>query len=216
METEVRFFFGENKLDDIKIMFKKYEYLFSAMELTVMYDNPNPKLTFYNLEIDGRLRLRTSNVLETSAFGKSNCKNKSFCLLTWKRRLPGTKIGDIRREEEIECSINPKEAKSIESILSDILKCPKISSYERIRHNFDSKFAKITCDQFPYGLMLEFELKDGFSEDELISEVVSCGLKPADSSNLSCDDMYFKLCDKSKTKIKSDILFSDASMPKIV
>lgn len=216
METEIRFFFSEQKIDEIKSMLKKYKYLFSALELTVMYDNPNPKMTFYNLDIDGRLRLRTSNVIKNSIFGNASEKIQSFCLLTWKRRLPSTKSGNIRREEEIECTIDPEDSENIKLILSSVLRCPRVSSYERIRHNFDSDCAKITCDQFPYGVMLEFELKSGFSEEELAREVVSFGLQLDDSSKLSCDDMYFKLCNENKLLIKSDILFNDPSMPKIL
>jgi len=216
MEHEVRYYFSNSKLKELKDILGKYIYQFSARELTVMYDNPNSKLTFYNQKVDGRLRLRTSKTLGRSEFGAKNNKDqKSFCLLTWKRRLPENKVGNIRHEEEIECTINPDDSENIERILSCVLKCPRISSYERIRHNFDSKCSKITLDEFPYGLMLEFELKNDCDEADLILEVESCGLKLDDASNMSCDDKYFDLCRLNDIKTKSDILFSDSNMPEI-
>ncbi|HUC96641.1 MAG TPA: hypothetical protein VMR16_03195, partial [Candidatus Saccharimonadales bacterium] len=171
---------------------------------------------FYDLKVDGRLRLRTSKIVDCSEFGTNNAKGKkSSCLLTWKRRLPENKVGNIRHEEEIECTIDPDDSEKIEQILSRVLKCPRISSYERIRHNFDSKCSKITLDEFPFGLMLEFELKNDCLEDDLILEIESCGLKLNDASNMSCDDKYFDLCRLKDMEPKSDILFSDLNMPKV-
>lgn len=217
MEHEIRYFFGFNDLCKIKKLLLKYDYRFSAKELTVMYDNPNPEFSFYNQEIDGRLRLRTSQIIEDTRFGVASNKNhESFCLLTWKRRLPNHRKGCVRHEEEIESFINLDDSGNMEQILGNVLRCPRISSYERVRHNFDSKCAKITLDEFPYGLMLEFELKDEHTEDSILAEVESCGLKLEEASSMSCDDKYVELCKSNNLLPKSDILLSDKNMPKIL
>jgi len=217
MEYEVRYFFSNNSFGKLKkTLLSKYKFIFSAYELTIMYDNPNPILTFYSPEIDGRLRFRSSQVIADGVFGKPPSNTpQSSCLLTWKRRLPDGKKDSIRKEEEIEYEIAAKNAKSAKQILEEILQCPRISSYERIRHNFDSQFASITLDQFPYGLMLEFEAKPKTTEKQLLDEVASCKLDPEESSKMSCDDQYFSLCKRDGIKPKSDILFNDPTMPKL-
>ncbi len=217
MECEVRYFFGIEDFNDIKNILSKHNYVFSARELTVMYDNPNPVLSFYDAAIDGRLRLRTSKVIDDDRFGlkPADCSQESFCLLTWKRRIPEFMGENIRREEEIESRVYPEDADNLERILEHVLKCPRISSYERIRHNFDSEYSKITLDEFPYGLMLEFELKDNANEADMINQIESSGLSISNASKLSCDDKYFELCRENNLTPKSDICYSDNDMPKI-
>jgi hypothetical protein len=218
IEKEVRYFLSNDKFDDlIKKLLKNYKYTHSYHEITTMYDNPNPDLTFYSKEIDGRLRLRYSNKVDAPKFGPSVSGgiDKSQCLITWKRRLPGGTDGAVRREEEIEYLVDSKEFESVKSIFEDVLKCKRVSSYERIRNFLSTASVQVTCDQFPYGIMLEFELKDESNEQLLLDEVEKLGLEPDDASNLSCDDMYFKLCKEQGVKILSDIIFDDPTMPKI-
>lgn len=215
MEQEVRYFFSKQQLEDVKKMLSRYRFLYITDELTIMYDNSNQQYSFYDKSVDGRLRLRTCRSIASSKFGKAIHKYPSSCLLSWKKRLPQHADSSIRKEEEIECNIAWEEAMNMQYILTDVLKCPRVSSYERIRNNFDSKAVKITCDQFPYGLMLEFELKEGFNAKCLLQEVGRCNLLINEASKLSCDDMYVTLCKRDLIEPKNDILFNDKNMPQI-
>lgn len=220
IEKEIRFYFPDNELADIVKKLKSvYDYDYSYHEVTTMYDNPNPGLTFYSKEIDGRLRIRYSKLKESKEFGNpAETRNipASQCLVTWKRRLPDGLKGAIRREEEIEYSTPANEFESLTAIFEDILKCKRVSSYERIRNFLSTDKIQVTCDQFPFGLMLEIELKGSDAdEQDLFSEVERLGLQPKDASNLSCDDMYFKLCRQHGQSPLPDIAFDDKTMPKI-
>ena len=180
-----------------------------------MYDNPHPEFTFYSKEIDGRLRLRYSKKVDSSVFGRvSDDVDASQCLVTWKRRIAGDNDA-IRREEEMEYMVDVGGFQSVRSIFEDVLKCRRVSSYERIRNFLSADSVQITCDQFPYGLMVEFELKDGASEQLLINFIEKVGWELNGSSNLSCDDMYFQLCEEQGVTVLPDVGFADDTMPKI-
>jgi len=218
IEKEIRFFFSNNELPMlIEKLNNLYEYANSYHEITTMYDNPNQDFTFYSKRIDGRLRLRYSKIIDSPMFGeaKKELFEDSKCLVTWKRRAPGGLSDPIRKEEEIEYSTPSNDFKSVKSIFENVLKCKRISSYERIRNIYLTNTLIITCDQFPYGVMLELELKDNLNEEIIFDNVDKLGLNTKDSSSLSCDDMYFKLCKKINISPLPDILFSDTTMPKI-
>lgn len=220
IEKEIRYYFSNEELPELVEKLKRfYTYEYSYHEVTTMYDNPNPEFTFYSKEVDGRLRLRYSDVVNSEVFGASPSEvnaEKSKCLITWKRRLPENKGEIIRREEEIEYTTPAEDFNAVRSILENVLQCKRISSYERIRNFLTTQNVQVTCDQFPYGVMLELEMKNSQSgEWVLIDEVERLGLKQEDASDLSCDDMYFKLCKEKGIKQLPDIAFADETMPQI-
>ena len=220
IEKEIRYYFSNKELPELVEKLKRfYVYEYSYHEVTTMYDNPNPELTFYSKEVDGRLRLRYSDIVGSEEFGSSHSEvsaDKSKCLVTWKRRLPENKGEPIRREEEIEYTTPAGDFDAVRSILENVLQCKRISSYERIRNFLTAQNIQITCDQFPYGIMLELEMKDSqLGENMLIDEVERLGLKLEDASELSCDDMYFKLCKENGVEQLPDIAFVDETMPQI-
>lgn len=218
IEKEARYYFSDNKLNDIiKLLLEHYKYSHSCYEITTMYDNPNPKFTFYSKEIDGRLRLRYSKKTDVPEFGRISGKttDDSRCIVTWKRRIPSGRLGAIRQEEEIEYDVAVDEFESVKSIFENVLKCKRVSSYERIRSFLFNKETQVTLDQFPYGIMIEFELRESSDEQILFNEIEKLGLDHDNSSNLSCDDMYFKLCNEQGVNQLNDIGFKDSTMPKI-
>lgn len=217
VEKEVRYYFSHNRLNEVTVLLTKLgSYTHSYHEITTMYDNPNPEFTFYSKEIDGRLRLRYSKKVNSSVFGQaSNNIDASQCLVTWKRRIAENSDGAIRREEEVEYMVDAGEFESVKTIFEDVLRCKRTSSYERIRNFLLADSVQITCDQFPYGLMVEFELRDGADEQVLIDTIEKAGLDLNDASSLSCDDMYFRLCEEQGIAILTDISFADDTMPKI-
>ncbi|MDR2063626.1 MAG: hypothetical protein LBQ02_02430 [Candidatus Nomurabacteria bacterium] len=213
IEKEMRFFFSESKKRHLwQKLSEQFRYRNSFYEKTTMYDNPNPKLTFYSAKIDGRLRLRLSNEVAENGVEKSRGKNR--CLVTWKQRLAMGRKGAIRKELEYEFNVNPEGAQNVIYILETVLCCPRIESYERIRHFFIGKDIEITLDEFPFGLMLEFELKKSTSEKKLLETVKKFGLNKNHASKNSCDDMYKQLCREHGIKPLPDIMFEDGTMPK--
>lgn len=217
IEKEIRYYFSEETLPElIKKLKSLYKYTHSYHEVTTMYDNPNPDYTFYSKEIDGRLRLRCSKSVDAPLFGDKTGESEiAQCLITWKRRLPNKMHEAIRKEEEIEYRTSFEEFDSVKSIFENVLKCRRVSSYERIRNFFIADGIHITCDQFPYGIMLELELESDSDERALFDEINKLGLKSEDASNLSCDDKYFELCKNNGITQLDDIEFSDKTMPKI-
>lgn len=215
IEKEIRYYFSNTRLNELAVLLAKIgRYSHSYHEVTTMYDNPNPDLTFYSKDVDGRLRVRYSRKVSSPAFGRqSKNVNTSRCLVTWKRRIAHTDNAAIRHEEEVEYSVDASEFGSVKSIFEDVLKCKKVSSYERIRSFLLTDSVQITCDQFPFGLMVEFELKDEGDEQALIDTVKKANLDLSDSSKLSCDDMYFQLCREQGVAILPDISFADVTMP---
>ncbi len=220
IEQEIRFYFSDEELPKlVKKLAELYEYDYSYHEITTMYDNPNPELTFYSNEMDGRLRLRYSKAVDSDDFVGLKSKDivpDSKCLITWKRRLPQFKDEQIRHEEEIEYSVSANEFDSVRAIFEDVLGCKRVSSYERIRTFFSTDGVQVTCDKFPYGVMLELEVEGDGTAENLYIELQRLELDRENASRLSCDDMYFKLCQDAGVTPLPDITFYDKSMPKII
>ena len=196
IEQEIRFYFSSEKLMFWREKLRKFEYRGQYYELTVMYDNPNPAYTFYAPSIDGRLRLRVANPI-----GKDLDITKRRGLVSWKQRIPEFQNEKIRHENEIEFNFNPSELQAVQIILEMVLKCPKISSYERRRSHYEGDEIHITLDEFPFGLMLEFEaggnVKD--AKERLTRMITQFGLNFQQASIYSCDDMYRALCLEKKS-----------------
>ena len=182
-------------------------------ESTVMYDNPNKKLSFYRKEIDGRLRLRTSIFVGKKSIqdAPKGLHKKSKLYISWKRRIPGGRgQGMTNTEEESECYIVPDQTTAQEAtyIFEKVLQCPRVSSYERYRSFYIKSGVQITVDEFPFGIMLEIE---GGSDLVILKIVKQLGFSIEESSSLSCDDMYHALCKQQGKKIYADILFKNAN-----
>ncbi len=206
IEKEIRFYFSANKFDSLKNKLKNIKFCGSYYEMTKMYNNPNPKYDFYSPRVDGRLRLR---------YGKSlDNKSTGIGLISWKQRIPKHLNERIRKEKEVEFNFDIKDIDNVEDIIENILHCPLMSSYERRRHYYSTSNFSITLDEFPFGLMLEFEFKKNNIRNADINNLLnSFNLQIEKSSFLSCDDMYKNLCLEHNKKRKSDILFSDKKMP---
>lgn len=186
----------------------------AVKELTVMYDNPNPKYTFYSKEVDGRLRVRTSKpgVCEILA---QNQPKPSVSMLTWKQRIPEYAGQKINKEHEIEVQIPAEEMDSMIQILEEVMHCPRVSSYERNRETFYIQGVEVASDTFPYGHVVELELKEA-ADEKILEEVAGMlELDACSTSTLSCDDMYKKLCALKHMEPRKDILFDDPDMPKM-
>lgn len=181
-------------------------------ETTVMFDNPNPELTFYSAMVDGRLRLRSARPTEADILTRP--LRPTCSMLTWKQRMPEHSGSTIRSEREIEVPLGPDQVDAMEAILVDVLRCPRVSSYERRRELLTSDGVEVAVDLFPYGHVVELELKGG-SESKLPRMAESLGLQEAWISKLSCDDMYRLLCSRAGRDAKADILFGDAEMPSV-
>lgn len=206
IEKEIRFYFPTNKFKLLKNKLKNIEFCGSYYEMTKMYNNPNPKYDFYNPSIDGRLRLRYSMSLKNKANG--------IGLISWKQRIPKHSNELIRKEREIEFNFDIEDLNNVKEIIENILRCPLISSYERRRHYYSASNFSITLDEFPFGLMLEFEFKkNNISNANINNLLESFNLQLENASFLSCDDMYKNLCLKNNKKSRTNILFSDKSMP---
>ncbi|MDR3063700.1 MAG: hypothetical protein LBU40_06140, partial [Methanobrevibacter sp.] len=96
-----------------KKLINKYNYLYSAHETTIMYDNPNKEFSFYSKEIDGRLRIRNSVLKKSKYFNLPMKEVDEKCLITWKRRLPqDDRSNALRQEEEIEFDTDGKKLKN--------------------------------------------------------------------------------------------------------
>lgn len=217
IEQEVRFFYPTEEITSIHKLVSDTNAEFSGRyyELTVMYDNPNEKLSFYPLEIDGRLRFRTSIYSPLDEQKDFVLTGDNSSKITWKRRLSKAEGSNVHQEEEIEVSVNYKDYKNMEDIFENILKCKRMSSYERYRSTYKTSELSITVDEFPYGIMLEVEIDSG-DEGDLVIFVNKVGLSMDDVYELSCDDKYVDLCKEAKIEVKDDILFDDKNMPQIV
>lgn len=213
VEKELRFVLPSNEYDHLRSRISdrlsEFELGDCALETTVMYDNPNPDLSFYRPEVDGRLRLRTRRPA-TGDFPTRPYTGDS--VLTWKQRIPEHADALVRAEREIEVPLPGAEADAMRAILSDVLRCPRISSYERRRETLYLRGVEIALDLFPYGHVVEFELKPG-ADTDLLALAAELGLGRARVSLLSCDDMYRELCARAGRPPRADILFDDADMP---
>ena len=217
LEKELRYILSDAQYEIFKKNVREHIFLFSPgntlLEMTIMYDNPNPALTFYSKDVDGRLRLRTSKVSKGDIFDNTT-DSVPKSMLTWKQRIPDYADTDVRVEKEIEVHFDQEESDFMSLILSDVLKCPRISSYERYRETFYTDEVEIASDLFPYGHVVELELKHGV-EENLVELAKMLGLTSMSRSRLSCDDLYKLLCKKAGIQSNQDILFADKAMPKI-
>lgn len=217
LEKELRYVLSDVQYEIFKKNVQNNNKLFilgnSLLETTIMYDNPNPALTFYNKTVDGRLRLRTAKISNGDIFNYNSILEPQS-MLTWKQRIPEYAKTDIRIEREIEVHFKQEEADLMALILSDVLKCPRISSYERYRETFYTDYIEIASDLFPYGHVVELELKDG-TEKNLIELAKILELTSMPRSRLSCDDLYKLLCEKAGIQDNTDILFADTTMPQL-
>jgi adenylate cyclase class IV len=214
IEKEMRFFFsGAEKLGLWRRLVGQFEYGKSFYEKTVMYDNPKPEFSFYSVGIDGRLRVRLSSEVGEDGMMKEGGERR--CLVTWKRRIAEGREGSIRKEVEYEFRVDSDDAGNVVKVFEEVLRCPRVESYERIRHFFVGKGAVVTLDEFPFGLMLEFELKGSSEDGDLFAMVEEFGLDESKASKDSCDDMYGQLCRENGISPLPDIVFGDGTMPRI-
>ena len=147
------------------------------------------KMSFYNKNIDGRLRLRSSINNETHTE-----KSK----ISWKRRLPDTREGSINKEEEIEVELKPGQIENAQILFEKVLGLKRVESYERYRNVFFNDDIEIVVDKYPFGIALEIENK---------SKVY----------RLSWDDKYTSLCREQGIKPVKDVLFAqNIAMPKVM
>lgn len=219
IEKEVRKILTDFEYERLKERISKLDGVVpghSVKELTVMYDNPNPKLTFYSKSVDGRLRIRTSEAGKKDLLPE-NSTDTEVSMITWKQRIPKYRNAkeEINREYEIEVNIESKEMRSMIMILENVLHCPRNSSYERNRETVYIDNVEIASDTFPYGHVVELELKDSDDENELMRVMSLLELDKCKTSTLSCDDMYKKLCTLNGLNAKTDILFNDDTMPSL-
>lgn len=208
VEREMRFYLPSEELKSQQTILQQFNYGGRFHEITIMYDNPNPNYTFYSPSIDGRLRLRVATPTD-------NKLSVGYGLVSWKQRIPELKNETMRSENEVEFNFNPTELSAVQSIFEDVLHSPKISSYERYRNHYEKNGIHITLDEFPFGLMLEFEINSNDGEQKIMEILHQFKLNATNASRYSCDDMYRELCLKEKKQSKSDILFNDHDMPKL-
>jgi len=186
-----------------------------------MVDAPNLKDSFYRKDIDGRLRLRRyltikefdRNLEKINLEKLEYIEMSSYGKISWKKRLTSNK--DLNVEEEIEYKVSYAEIENCEQIFLKILKCPIISSYEKLRSVFINNEVEISINIYPFGISFEIESLSKNSDDIIIKYKKLLNMIQIQNSNLSCDDMYFKLCKNFGCKIKKDICFSDLEMPMI-
>lgn len=210
IEIEARFFLPDKQIPIIRsklVALPNTTFIGNFHEETIMYDNPNPSFTFYTKEVDGRLRIRLIKILEQ---GDVTQKNK--ILVSWNRRLHQDDVNSHAEESEFELEYDTRD--NLLYIFEKVLKCPRISSYERERALYTNTDVRYTVDKFPYGCMLEIESLHG-SESDIELAIQKLKLSSYERSALSCDDKYNELCKLSGITPKADILFSDTSMPSI-
>ena len=209
MEYEVRYYFSEEKLDDIISKLKNIKELKMNernYEKTTQFDHPDKENSFYLKEIDGRFRVRVT-------------KNKfnSKCKLSWKRRIKSTISTDVNKEEEVELTIKFDEYENLMFIINNVLKMKSIESYERYRTIFTSVDVEISVDKYPFGIALEIENKSNDKNPEVVVKKWAelLGLNIKDAYRLSWDDKYTELCKEQGIEHYNHVTF-DLPMPKIV
>lgn len=206
MEYEVRFYFSKsekeniiNKLNNIKDL--KCSGTF--YEKTTQYNSSDSNNDFYSKSIDGRYRVRITKG-----------ENETKCMLSWKRRLNDTKSGNVNKEEEIECRIDPRDYDNFIYLTENVVKMIRVESYERYRTNYDNDEIEVSVDLYPFGLALEIEAKCDKNQEEIVEKYVKkLGLDLKDSYRLSWDDKYSELCESQNIKKYSDVLFENKDMP---
>ncbi len=208
MEYEVRFYFSNNKLKTILQKLQASKELSSpgrTFEKTMQYEHPCPEFSFYQKSVDGRFRVRETR-------GENNNK----CKLSWKRRLPETRRGEINREEEVELTIKPDEIENFIFLAEKVLHLGPIESYERYRTIFENEEVEIAVDEYPFGVALEIEAKKSAEEPEKIvaTWVKKLGLELKQAFRLSWDDKYRELCKEQNVSQLKHVVFG-AKMPEV-
>ena len=211
MESEIRFYYSDSKYEELNNLLKSYDelnYEGCFHELTVQYDHPEDKQSFYKKEIDGRFRVRTSKEINT---------NHSKAKISWKKRSEETFDGIVNKEEEVELDFKYDELDNLTFLLENVIKMKKIESYERYRNVFSNKDVEIVVDKYPFGIALEIENKsDEKSPEETIMYWVNkLGLNLNNSFRLSWDDKYTELCKEQKIEIFKNVTFG-LPMPKVI
>ena len=111
MESEIRFYYSDSKYEELNNLLKSYDelnYEGCFHELTVQYDHPEDKQSFYKKEIDGRFRVRTSKEINT---------NYSKAKISWKKRSEETFDGIVNKEEEVELDFKYDELDNLTFLL---------------------------------------------------------------------------------------------------
>lgn len=211
MENEIRFYYPYNKYEKLNNLLMSYgelNYEGCFHELTVQYDHPVKEQSFYNKEIDGRFRVRTSKEINTN-YGKAK--------ISWKKRNGKTFDGIINKEEEVELDFKYDELDNLIFLLENVIKMKKIESYERYRNVFSNNDIEIVVDKYPFGIALEIENKSNEKnpEETIMFWTNKLGLSLNNSFRLSWDDKYTELCKEQKIEIFKNVTFG-LPMPKIM
>lgn len=211
MESEVRFYYSSNKYEELNNMLKKYKdlnYEGCYFETTVQYDHPIEEKSFYNKEIDGRFRIRTSKEINTE-----ECKAK----ISWKRRISDTFQGIVNKEEEVELDFKYEQLNNLTFLLENVIQMEKIESYERYRSLFCNNDIEIVVDKYPFGVALEIENKsiEKSPDETILFWVNRLHLDINKAFRLSWDDKYTQLCKEQNVDIYKNVTF-DLPMPKVI
>ena len=180
MESEIRFYYPDSKYEELSNLLKSYgelNYEGCFHELTVQYDHPVEEQSFYNKEIDGRFRVRTSKEINT---------NYSKAKISWKKRSRETFEGIVNKEEEVELDFKYDELDNLTFLLEKVIKMKKVESYERYRNVFSNRDVEIVVDKYPFGIALEIENKSNEKspEEAIMFWVNKLGLSVSNSYRL--------------------------------
>ena len=211
MESELRFYYANNKYEKLNQMLKAYKelkYEGCFYELTVQYDHPMNEKSFYNKEIDGRFRVRISKEIND---GQSKAK------ISWKRRCIQTLKGSVNKEEEVELNFKYEELNNLKFLLEDVIQMKKVESYERYRNVFSNEDIEIVVDKYPFGIALEIENKSKEKNPEatILFWVNRLGLNADKAFRLSWDDKYTQLCKEQNVEIYKNVTFN-LPMPEVL
>lgn len=211
MESELRFYYANNKYEKLNKMIRAYKelnYEGCFYELTVQYDHPMNEKSFYNKEIDGRFRVRISKEIND---GQSKAK------ISWKRRCIQTLKGSVNKEEEVELNFKYEELNNLKFLLEDVIQMKKVESYERYRNVFSNEDIEIVVDKYPFGIALEIEnkSKEKNPEETILFWVNRLGLNADRAFRLSWDDKYTQLCKEQNIEIYKNVTFN-LPMPEVL
>ncbi|HJJ05844.1 MAG TPA: hypothetical protein OIM45_08450 [Clostridiaceae bacterium] len=211
MESELRFYYANNKYEKLNKMIRAYKelnYEGCFYELTVQYDHPMNEKSFYNKEIDGRFRVRISKEIND---GQSKAK------ISWKRRCIQTLKGSVNKEEEVELNFKYEELNNLKFLLEDVIQMKKVESYERYRNVFSNEDIEIVVDKYPFGIALEIEnkSKEKNPEETILFWVNRLGLNADRAFRLSWDDKYTQLCKEQNVEIYKNVTFN-LPMPEVL
>ena len=211
MESELRFYYANNKYEKLNKMIRAYKelnYEGCFYELTVQYDHPMNEKSFYNKEIDGRFRVRISKEIND---GQSKAK------ISWKRRCIQTLKGSVNKEEEVELNFKYEELNNLKFLMEDVIQMKKVESYERYRNVFSNEDIEIVVDKYPFGIALEIEnkSKEKNPEETILFWVNRLGLNADRAFRLSWDDKYTQLCKEQNVEIYKNVTFN-LPMPEVL